>query len=71
MGIFDNGHSGTVLGAATMRNHEVAAPGPAPGPAPGHAAARGHTPKAAVAAYSLCASAYSPAWARDRGWGWS
>ena len=35
------------------------------------AAARGHTPKAAVVAYSRCASAYSPAWARGWGWGWS
>ena len=33
MGIFNNNHAGTVIGAATMRNHEVTAPGPAPGPA--------------------------------------
>ena len=26
MGIFNNGHSGTVIGAATMRNHEVPSP---------------------------------------------
>ena len=37
MGIFNNGHPGTVIGAATMRNHEVVTPqasilGPHPRP---------------------------------------
>lgn len=40
MGIFNNGHSGTVIGAATMRNHEVTTPGPRPSPPPPQAPPR-------------------------------
>ena len=44
MGIFNNGHSGTVLGAATMRNHEVTSPGPRPR----HTTPALHTPSSSL-----------------------